>query len=110
VLAIAYGTLPNWLTFALLVAGALALSRRLEKGQAGAALEILQHANEVLEAEVARLRLRVAELERTHTLAPLIAALELHEAGAARRNAAVLDVLEQIAQTNRSVRPAAASG
>jgi len=106
------GTLPAWITVAILISAVLIFIR----GGGGTAIQSLQIANEVLEkrvqqlmdqsrqledqnkrqaAEIAELRART---DVTAALSPVISAVQLHEQQAAKRAERTLTVLDLIAK------------
>lgn len=106
--AIAFGTLPGWLTL-----GALVFLAYFLRGVAGGqAVDILREQRDILAARVTELETtnsdltkRITELEaRTDVslaigpaLVPVVAALQAHEVNAEHRTKATLDVLHMIA-------------
>lgn len=94
----AYETGAGWLTFVVLVAGSFWFGRVVKAGQAGAAIQVLEAANRVLTAEVARLQARVTELERTHTIVPVLQDVAKLREDAVTRGDQVIGLLEKIAE------------
>lgn len=106
--AVAFGTLPGWLTL-----GAIAFLAYFLRGVAGGqAVDILREQRDILAARVTELEAtnsdltkRITELEaRTDVslaigpaLVPVVAALQSHEVNAEHRTQATLDVLHMIA-------------
>jgi len=106
------GTLPAWITVALLLSAALIFFR----GGGGTAIQSLQIANEVLEKRVQQLTEQSTQLENTNkrqaaeiaelrartdvtaALSPVISAVQLHEQQAAKRAEKTLTVLDLIAK------------
>ncbi len=96
-MALNYGTLPAWITVAILSAGVFMLARAAARAQSGEALEIMEASNRILSNEVGRLRLRVDELEKLPNLERLAATLAEHERGAAERAEKIIGALNKIA-------------
>jgi len=99
------GTIPSW----ILVALALFVAWRVSKGGAGSAVSELTAANRVLEAslkearlEVAALQTKLARLEGQTNVAiamsPILDWTQMHERRAHERHAALIVVLDLIAE------------